>query len=51
MQDDQKRKAEKEDLERLLLEGLEGEETPMTAQDWSDIRREAREIIWRRRNS
>jgi len=49
MQDDQKRKAE-EELERLLLEGLEGEETLMTAQDWSDIRREGRELMRRRRN-
>jgi antitoxin ParD1/3/4 len=35
---DQKRKA-KESLETLLLEGLEsGASTPMSAQDWKDIR-------------
>ena len=44
MQDDQKRKAEDE-LERLLLEGLESEETLMTAQDWIDIRKEGRALV------
>jgi antitoxin ParD1/3/4 len=35
---DQKRKA-KESLETLLLEGLDsGTSTPMSAQDWEDIR-------------
>jgi antitoxin ParD1/3/4 len=35
---DQKRKA-KESLETLLLEGLDsGASTPMSAQDWEDIR-------------
>jgi antitoxin ParD1/3/4 len=36
---DQKRKA-KESLETLLLEGLDsGASTPMSSQDWEDIRR------------
>jgi antitoxin ParD1/3/4 len=36
---DQKRKA-KESLETLLLEGLDsGASTPMSAQDWEEIRR------------
>jgi antitoxin ParD1/3/4 len=40
VRDAQKRKAE-ERLAALLLEGLEsGESTPMTGQDWSDIREE-----------
>ena len=39
--DDETRKAQ-EELEALLLEGLQGEETPMTAQDWIDIRKEGR---------
>jgi antitoxin ParD1/3/4 len=35
----QKRKA-REKVEALLLEGLRSESSPMTAQDWEDIRRE-----------
>jgi antitoxin ParD1/3/4 len=43
IRDAQKRKAE-EKLEMLLLEGLQsGESTPMTAEDWADLRREVRE--------
>ncbi len=37
---DEKRKAE-EQLEALLLEGLRGEETVFTSQDWQAIRQEA----------
>jgi antitoxin ParD1/3/4 len=37
---DEKRKAE-EQLETLLLEGLSGEETVFTRDDWQAIRREA----------
>ena len=41
----QKRQAQ-ERLEELLLEGLDsGEPTPMTAQDWDDIRRQALERL------
>ena len=43
LRDEQKRKA-KAKLEELILEGINsGESTPMTAQDWEDIRREVRE--------
>jgi antitoxin ParD1/3/4 len=48
IRNDEKRKAE-ERLEALLLEGLEGEETPLTRQDFDDIRREAREELKRRK--
>ena len=37
---DEKRRAE-ERLESLLLEGLEGEEAPLTREDWTAIRKEA----------
>jgi antitoxin ParD1/3/4 len=37
---DEKRKAE-EQLETLLLEGLQGEETAFTREDWQAIRQEA----------
>lgn len=37
---DEKRRAE-ERLEALLLEGLEGEESPLTRDDWTAIRKEA----------
>jgi antitoxin ParD1/3/4 len=37
---DEKRRAE-ERLEALLLEGLEGQETPLTREDWTAIRKEA----------
>lgn len=37
---DERRKAE-EQLEMLLLEGLQGEEAPFTRADWQTIRREA----------
>jgi len=40
--EDQRRKAQ-EKLDGLLQEGLDsGPSTPMTAQDWADIRREVR---------
>jgi len=45
---DQKRKAQ-EHLEALLLEGLNsGMATPMTEQDWEDIRRVVRERVAQR---
>lgn len=45
---DQKRKAQ-ERLEALLLEGLNsGMATPMTEQDWEDIRRVVRERVAQR---
>jgi antitoxin ParD1/3/4 len=37
---DEKRRAE-ERLEALLLEGLEGQESPLTREDWTAIRNEA----------
>ncbi len=37
---DEKRKAE-DQLEALLLEGLQGEETAFTPEDWQAIRQEA----------
>jgi antitoxin ParD1/3/4 len=37
---DEKRRAE-ERLEALLLEGLEGKESPLTRDDWTAIRKEA----------
>lgn len=41
IRDDEKRKAQ-ERLEALLMEGIQsGDATPMTSQDWSDIRAEA----------
>ncbi len=43
VREDQKRKAQ-ERLEELLLEGLNsGESTPMTEQDWEEIRAEVRQ--------
>ena len=48
---DQKRKAQ-ERLETLLLEGLDsGTATPMTAQDWEDIRQAVRERVAKRQGS
>ena len=40
IRDDEKRKAE-DRLEALLLEGLEGDESPLTREDWAAIRRDA----------
>jgi len=40
IRDDEKRKAQ-ERLETLLLEGLQGEETELTRDDWAAIRKEA----------
>lgn len=40
IREDEKRKAEGR-LEALLLEGLQGEETELTREDWAIIRREA----------
>lgn len=48
---DQKRKAT-ERLEVLLLEGLDsGTETPMTAQDWENIRQAVRERVAKQQGS
>ena len=41
---DEKRKAQ-DRLETMLLEGLAGESTEMTRQDWDDIRKEAMSIL------
>ena len=41
IREDEKRKAE-ERLEALLLEGLQGEESELTREDWTAIRDEAR---------
>lgn len=40
IRDDEKRKAQ-DQLEALLLEGLRGDETPLTREDWQAIRSEA----------
>jgi antitoxin ParD1/3/4 len=48
IRDDEKRKAE-ERLEALLLEGLEGEETELTRQDFDHIRKEAMAQLKRRK--
>jgi antitoxin ParD1/3/4 len=48
IRDDEKRKAA-ERLEALLLEGLEGEESELTRQDFNDIRKEALRQIKRRK--
>jgi len=44
IREDEKRKAE-ERLEALLLEGLQGEESELTRDDWTAIRKEARTRI------
>jgi antitoxin ParD1/3/4 len=44
IREDEKRKAE-ERLETLLLEGLQGEESELTRNDWMAIRKEARARI------
>ena len=41
IRDDEKRRAE-ERLESLLLEGLNGDESELTRQDWAALRKEAR---------
>ncbi len=47
----QKRKA-KERVEALLLEGLNsGEATPMTSQDWEDLRQSLRDRLAKRKAS
>ncbi|MBZ5525802.1 MAG: type II toxin-antitoxin system ParD family antitoxin [Acidobacteriia bacterium] len=48
IREDEKRKAG-EQLEALLLEGIQSEETPLTRQDWADIRKEAMARIKRRK--
>jgi len=40
IRDDEKRKAQ-EQLEALLLEGLQGQAQAMTAEDWTAIRKDA----------
>jgi antitoxin ParD1/3/4 len=44
IREDEKRKTE-ERLEALLLEGLQGEESELTRDDWTAIRKEARTRI------
>ena len=44
IREDERRKAE-ERLETLLLEGLQGEESELTRDDWTAIRKEARTRI------
>ena len=46
---DEKRKVD-ERLEALLLEGLEGEESPLTREDWTAIRKEALSRVAAREN-
>jgi antitoxin ParD1/3/4 len=48
LRDDEKRKAE-ERLEALLLEGMVGEESELTRQDFDDIRKEAMAHLKRRK--
>jgi len=50
IRDDEKRKAEMR-LEALLLEVLESEESPLTRQDFEDIRREALAQLKRKKKS
>ena len=47
---DEKRKAD-ERLQVLLLEGLEGEESSLTREDWTAIRKEALSRVAARNNS
>lgn len=47
---DEKRKAD-ERLQVLLLEGLEGEESPLTREDWTAIRKEVLSRVAARNNS
>ena len=49
IRDDEKRKAQ-DRLESMLLEGMAGESTEMTRQNWDDIRKEAMSIL-KARNS
>ena len=44
IREDEKRKAQ-ERLELLLLEGLAGEATEMSREDWSEIRNEALRVL------
>ena len=44
IRDDEKRKAQ-ERLEAMLLEGLAGESSEMTRQDWSEVRSEAISVL------
>jgi antitoxin ParD1/3/4 len=48
IRNDEKRRAE-ERLEALLLEGLEGEETELTPEDFASIRKEAMARLKRRK--
>ncbi len=47
---DEKRKTD-ERLQVLLLEGLEGEESPLTREDWTAIRKEVLSRVAARNNS
>jgi antitoxin ParD1/3/4 len=46
---DERRKAE-DQLEALLLEGLQGKETAMTPDDWKAIRQEALQVVKARKS-
>ena len=48
IREDEKRKAG-ERLEALLLEGLSGDESKLTRNDWSDIRAEALALVRKKR--
>ena len=50
IRDDEKRKSQ-ERLEQMLLEGLAGESTEMTRQDWNDIHSEALSVLRGRINN
>jgi hypothetical protein len=42
---DEQRKKEQDKLAALILEGMEGEPSPMTQQDWADIRAEGLTMV------
>lgn len=44
IRDDEKRRAQQR-LEALLLEGLQGEESELTREDWTAIRKEAQSRV------
>jgi antitoxin ParD1/3/4 len=50
IRDDEKRKTE-ERLEAMFLDGLQGEETELTASDWKDIRSAAAAQVKARRQA
>jgi antitoxin ParD1/3/4 len=50
IRDDEKRKSQ-DRLDAMLLEGLAGESSEMTPQDWNDIRNEAMSILKTRKEN